>query len=163
MESLLISAFSNDKYIIVNDWNKDLLSYLKLHDIENIILLLKKLLILDYTREVLQHICKFYHKINSPKFLEYYNMFDKKYGMTHEMIWNLIDYYKKNNNNESDENKNKNLIKYYLMGVEKNNSECMYELGTYYKNAGNITDIENMLKYYQMAYEIIQLPRLLMN
>ena len=150
MESLLISTFNNDKYIVVNDCNKNLVSYLKLHDIENIILLLKKLLILDFTQEVLHHICKFYHKINSPKFLEYYNIFNKKYGMTQEMIWNLIDYYKENKNNETNENKNKNLIKYYLMGIEKNDSKCMHDLGTCCKNVG---DTENMLKYYQMAYE----------
>lgn len=41
-----------------------------------------------------------------------------------------------------------NLIKYFLMAIEKNNSDAMLELGKYYKSIG---DFVNMEKYYSMA------------
>ena len=40
------------------------------------------------------------------------------------------------------------MIKYYLMAIEKNNSDSMFNLGYYYKE---IKDYENMMKYYLMA------------
>jgi TPR repeat protein len=42
------------------------------------------------------------------------------------------------------------MIKYYLMAIEKGNSDAMYQLGYYYKN---ITNYDEMIKYYLMAIQ----------
>ena len=41
-----------------------------------------------------------------------------------------------------------NMIKYYLMAIEKGNSDAMNNLGIYYEEQ---KDYENMMKYYLMA------------
>src|SRR3989304_4709637 len=46
--------------------------------------------------------------------------------------------------------KYENMKKYYLMAIEKGNSNTMNNLGSYYEE---IKDYENMMKYYLMAIE----------
>ena len=43
-----------------------------------------------------------------------------------------------------------NMIKYYLMAIDKGDSVAMYNLGLYYEKKG---DEENMMKDYLMAVE----------
>lgn len=43
-----------------------------------------------------------------------------------------------------------NMVKYYLMAIEKNNSHAMHNLGFYYEK---IKNYDNALKYYLMAIE----------
>jgi hypothetical protein len=40
------------------------------------------------------------------------------------------------------------MVKYYLLGVEKDNIDCIAKLGDYYEK---IKDYDNMIKYYTMA------------
>ncbi len=48
-------------------------------------------------------------------------------------------------------NKNyNNMVKYWLMAIDKGYSNAIFHLGLHYKN---IYDIDNMLKYYLMAIE----------
>ena len=44
-----------------------------------------------------------------------------------------------------------NMIKYYLMAIELNNSDAMTNLAYYYDE---IKDYDNMKKYYLMAIEL---------
>ncbi|MDX1702552.1 MAG: hypothetical protein R3250_18120, partial [Melioribacteraceae bacterium] len=78
------------------------------------------------------------------------------------LIKKLHDLYFKDINDDSIENKTfygaycemkgdyDNMIKYYLMAIEKNDSYAMSNLGYYYEKQ---KDYDNMMKYYLMAIE----------
>ena len=64
--------------------------------------------------------------------------------LDNDMYFNYVGIYYENKNNIPE------MLKYYLMAIEKGNEWAMYNLGNYYDKENNIPE---MLKYYLMAIE----------
>ena len=96
-------------------------------------------------------LCWFYSNANKSKMIFYYELYHNLYGLTISMINDMVNYYKSIKEDI-------NMVKYLLLGVEKNDRNLIFTLATYYKD---IKDYPNMIKYFELikddkdvAYEL---------